>query len=194
MKRERLVTKQKEGSCHAKNVNIPSIFSRPHTAKKKTQRCMDAKHKTKSLSQRVCVNECAHSCESNMDHDASMSNNCSPRPSRGLKWKEIFPSRRAFESSIAFICLIFMILVMEQVILSNEERKITLFGALENSAIKIFSNEKFYGYDDGFGIRIKQRFSAIIRRHLWQCESYRSGTISFSLFAQCKHEAEGKST
>lgn len=59
------------------------------------------------------------------------------------------------------------------------------FCAWENSAIKIFSNEKFYEYDDGFGIRIKQRFSAIIRRHLWQtsshCESYRLRTIFFFL-------------
>jgi hypothetical protein len=50
----------------------------------------------------------------------------------------------------------------KQVIPSNGERKITFFCAplgRENSAIKIFSNEKFYGYDDGFGIRIKQRFS-----------------------------------
>lgn len=70
-------------------------------------------------------------------------------------------------SFYSLLCLIFMLLVMEQAIPSNEERKITFF-RLENSAIKIFSNEKFYGYDDGFGIRIKQRFTAIIRRHSWQ--------------------------
>lgn len=59
------------------------------------------------------------------------------------------------------------------------------------SPIKIFSNENFYGYDDGFGIRIKQRFTAIIRRHLWQESSnLRLITASsfFYLFWHCKHE------
>lgn len=65
----------------------------------------------------------------------------------------------------------------------------------ENSAIKIFSNEKFYGYDDGFGIRIKRRSSAIIRRHLWrsiitQCEHHTASRMIFARFfspLQCKH-------
>lgn len=52
---------------------------------------------------------------------------------------------------------------------SIERREKNYFSLrLENSTIKIFSNEKFYGYDDGFGIRIKQRFSAIIRGNLWR--------------------------
>lgn len=59
----------------------------------------------------------------------------------------------------------------------RRERKLLLF-SLKFSAIKFLAlkscekrDEKFYGYDDGFGSRIKQRFSAIIRRHLWQASS-----------------------
>lgn len=120
----------------------------------------------------------------------------------GVKMENLFPSlfyqgcSRYFRSDL---CLIFMLLVMEQAIPSNEEREITFFFRLENSAIKIFSNEKFYGYDDGFGIRIKQRFSAIIRRHSWQSIITRAlysraniaqRVISLRLFflsPQCKH-------
>lgn len=92
-----------------------------------------------------------------------------------LKWKKVF-SPLALESQgcrgFSSTCLIFMLFSWWAKWFHQTERaKITLFGCLENSAIKIFSNEKFYVYDDGFGIRIKQRFNAIIRRHLWRTSS-----------------------
>lgn len=84
-----------------------------------------------------------------------------------------------------------MLLVMEQAIPSNEESEELLFcvrfGKFHHKNIQC--NEKFYGYDDGFGIRIKQRFSAIIRRHLWwKASSLRVISLEEKfLFRQCKH-------
>lgn len=137
---------------------------------------------------------------------ASMSITSSRPSSKNGKWFSPHSLKQGCWSLWFFfhlLCLIFMLFVIKQVTLSSEAegRRITI--RLENLPIKIFSNEKFYVFDDGFGIRIKQRFTAIIRRHLWQASSNCEATpprvfISFdnvnmkeSIFELWCHESRG---